>query len=242
MRLKQLKRFIIYIALLSVIFSVGVCAESMVSINTNNTFSVFSEDSDVLSKILGMNKSDIKAYCEQNNIVYLAADNDNSRQIRISVYTNDFSNSVINISGLTDDKISALAGDIAGKEGIRGEVVNKNGQKFLKTQLSLNDSGGDYILTQYFTVADRQNMVLSFYNSVNVDMDYIDPIFESYASPLFMNEIPQESKILYYVIPVAMGVLLIASLILGVSVYKDLKSAKEVEYDENGIYIDSEET
>ena len=241
MKVKHFKRFVSIIAVLSLFFSVSVYAESVVSIETDNTFSVFSEDADALSDILRMNKKDIEAYCEQNNIVYLAADSENTRQIRISVYTNDFSNSVINISGLSDDKISALTEDIIGEEGIRGEVVNKNGQKFLKTQLRSSDSGGEYILTQYFTVADRQNVVLSFYNSKNVNIDYINPIFESYTSPLFINEIPEESKILYYVIPVAMGVLLIASLILGISVYKDLKSAKEVEYDENGIRIESED-
>ena len=235
------KRIVLIFAMLSVAFSVTVYAEDNVFIETDNTFSIFPEDANALSSILGMKKKDIENYCKQNNIVYLAADNDNSRQIRITMYTNEFANSVVNISGLSDDKISALAGDIVGIDGVRGEVVDKNGQKFLKTQLRSDDSGGGYILTQYFTVAKRQNVVLSFYNSLDVDIDYINPIFESYTSPLFINEIPEESKTLYYVIPAVAGVLLIASVILGFSVYKDLKNAKEVEYDEDGVPIDPEE-
>lgn len=241
MVIKLVKKFIMVFALISLIFSFAVYGEEIVTLKTDNTFSVFPEDATALSRILGMKKEDIDNYCKQNNIAYLAVDNKNTRQIRVSVYSDDFSNSVINISGLSDDKISALTEDIVGISGIRGEIVNKNGQKFLKTQLRSDDSGGGYILTQYFTVAERQNIVLSFYNSENIDIDYINSIFESYDSPLFINEKPQESKTLYFIIPTAIGVLLIVSLILGVSIYKDLKSAKEVEYDENGIPVDSEE-
>lgn len=239
--MKLIKKIILISCILLFAFSVTVYAEENVSIETDNTFSVFPEDAKALSKILGMKKEDIDAYLKQNNIIYLAADNNNSRQIRISSYVNDFSNSVINISGLSADKITDLTEEIVGIENIRGEVIEKNGQKFLKTQLRSSDSGGSYILTQYFTVANRQNIVLSFYNSEDVNIDYINPIFESYTSPLFINNIPKESKTLYFVIPGAIAVLLIMSVILGLSIYKDLKSAKEVEYDENGIPTEHQE-
>jgi len=242
-------RIVPIFVLLSLAFSVtlyadtdnGLYGKNIVSIETDNTFSIFPEDSKALSGIFKMTEKEIENYCKQNNIVYLSADNNNSRQIRITLYTSDFANSVVNISGMSDDKIIASAEDIVGTADIRGDVINKNGQKFFKIQRPLKDSGGDYILTQYFTIAERQNIVLSFYNSLNVDIDYINPIFESYTSPLFINEIPKESKTLYYVIPAVAGVLLIASLFLGYSVYKDLKSAKEVEYDEDGVPIDSED-
>ena len=179
------KSIVLILAMLSVTFSVTVCAETdlskeandalydkgIVSVEMDNTFSIFPEDAKALSGIFKRSEDEIEAYCKQNNVVYLAADNDNSRQIRITLYTSDFANSVVNISGMSDDKIIASAADIVGTDGVRGEVINKNGQKFFKLQRPFRDSGGEYILTQYFTVAERQNVVLSFYNSLNVNID-----------------------------------------------------------------------
>ena len=228
--IKFIKKLVLISALLSVVFSVTVYAENTVSLTPGDEFSVFPEDTKAISETLNMQSDDISRYCTENNIVYLAVDGDNSRQIRVTVYTDNFSNSVVNISGLSNDKISALAEDITGIEGIRGEIINKGGQKFLKTQLRSNDSGGSYILTQFITVADRKNIILSFYNSEDFNIDYINDIFESYSSPLFITEKAEDSKALYYIIPIATLLLLTISLFLGFSIVKDLKNSKEDEY------------
>ena len=65
------KRIVLIFAMLSVAFSVTVYAEDNVFIETDNTFSIFPEDANALSSILGMKKKDIENYCKQNNIVYL---------------------------------------------------------------------------------------------------------------------------------------------------------------------------
>lgn len=228
--LKSVKTFLLLFSVLMIAFSFNAYAQITVSLPLDDEFAVFPEDTDTLSEILNMSSDDISLYCTENNIVYLAVDQSNSRQIRVSVFTNDFSNEVVNISRLSGDKITQLTEDIVGTKGIRGEIVNKNGQKFLKIQLRSDDSGGGYILTQYITVANRKNIILSFYNSEDVNIDYIQKAFEGYSSPLFINEEANQSKILYYIIPIAILILLVIIASLGVSIVKDLKSVESDEY------------
>lgn len=224
----------IFIAVLfCLLIPLSVCAEVTFSIDAGKDFLVYPQSKEELAKILNMKTEDIKAYCEENNILYLAADKNNTRQIRLSVYTNTFSSSVGNISTLSNDKITALAEDISGFEGVRGEIVKKGEQKFLKIQLRSDDSGGGYILTQYITVAQKQNMVLSFYNSENVNPDYINSVFDSFESPLFEKAEEEGSKTLQYIIPAATILLLVICVILGFSIVKDLKSADETENDDS---------
>lgn len=239
--LKFIKSILLWVILISTICSVCVFAESEISVNAGEEFLSYPRDTERLSEILNMQSDDITDYCIQNNIVYLAADKTNSRQIRGSVYKNEFSDSVTNISELSDDKIGELAQNITGVEGIRGEIVNKNGQKFLKTQLLSKDSGGSYVLTQYYTVADKKNIVLSFYNAENINTDYIEKSFETYSSPLFLNNNKDSSKIAFYIIPIATVMLVIICIVLGISIINDLKNADEEDETEENPEENSEE-
>ncbi len=225
--IKTIKRFILLPLLLSVIFCLNVYAEDTVSLDLGDNFSVYPRDNVALCEILNTDSDSLNRYCTENHIIFLALDQGNSRQIKVQLTTDNFSNSIINISEISNDKIEALAEDITGVSGVHGEVIIKNGQKFLKTQLSTEDNGGKYILTQYYTVADRKNITLSFYSSDGIDTDYIDEIFESYTSPLFISEDKEESNALSYVIPTATVLLAIICIILGFSIVKDLKNSKE---------------
>ena len=218
------KKLILIFSLIVFCFNITVSADDTVSLSVPQELYVYSENPEKLSEILGMSVDELNSYCESNSIFYLAANGDNSKQIRVATGENDFSNGVVNLSNLTDDKIISLAPDIAGIEGIRGDVVSLSGQKFLKLEMKSTDSGGDYILTQYITVAHRQNIVLSFYSGD--DTDYIDLVFESFTSDLFITEKTDNNSLLSIVIPVATVAFLIICVGLALSIIIELKIQK----------------
>ena len=218
------KKLILIFSLIVFCFNITVSADDTVSLSVPKEFYVYSENPEKLSEILGMTVDELNSYCESNSIFYLAANGDNSKQIRVATGENDFSNGIVNLSNLTDDKIISLAPDIAGIEGIRGDVVSLSGQKFLKLEMKSTDSGGDYILTQYITVAHRQNIVLSFYSGD--DTDYIDLVFESFTSDLFITEKTDINSLLSIVIPVATVAFLIICVGLALSIIIELKIQK----------------
>lgn len=218
------KKLILIFSLIVFCFNITVSADDTVSLSVPKEFYVYSENPEKLSEILGMTVDELNSYCESNSIFYLAANGGNSKQIRVATGENDFSNGVVNLSNLTDDKIISLAPDIAGIEGIRGDVVSLSGQKFLKLEMKSTDSGGDYILTQYITVAHRQNIVLSFYSGD--DTDYIDLVFESFTSDLFITEKTDNNSLLSIVIPVATVAFLIICVGLALSIIIELKIQK----------------
>ena len=89
------------------------------------------QSSEDTAKILGMTEEELENYCNENGIVFIAANKDNTKQIRISVTESEFSSSIGNLSNLSDDKITALIPDITGSVG--GELLEKDGQRFIKT-------------------------------------------------------------------------------------------------------------
>ena len=221
----KLRKLILIVTMLSICMSFTVFADKTVSLTLPEGFFVHESQPEKVAEILGMKQSELTDYCTDNSILYLAVDSNNSRQIRVSVSDNKFSNNIVNISQLTDDKIISLAPDIAGIEGVRGDVVKLGGQKFLKVQLKSQDSGGEYILTQYITVTQEKNFILSFYNNSDVNTDYIDSVFTSLSSTMiedFENESDGEEKekndIFLVIIPIAAIAFLLICIGLGVSI------------------------
>ncbi len=208
--------------ILCCVFSCTVWALEEFELKVGSEFFVYGEDDEKLAEALDIPQDKIKEYCGKN-VVYLAANKDNSKQIRITTGQNAFTYSVVNISNFTDDKITALIPQITEIEDITGEIINKNGQKFIKTQLRSNDSGGDYILTQFITVADKRSFVLSFYTDADKDDSYVEKIFETYNSIHFLNQNKQEKSILEYVLPALTIVFGVVSVIIGVSVIIDIR-------------------
>ena len=159
--------------------------------------------------------------------VYLAVNKSNTKQIRITKSQNEFTSSVINISSFSNDKILSLAEQIIGIEGVKGEVINKAGQKFIKTELRTSDSGGEYILTEYITVADTHSLVLSFYTDINEDTDYVSTTFESFDLDSFVKSKEKQNRsILDFVLPVFTVIFGIATVLIAVSIIIELKKRK----------------
>ncbi len=224
-----IKKFILSITVVLFLLSFNVSAkkhEIVKEIEPQGKFYVYGEQNDKLSEILMMDKDSLDEYCLQNGVEYLAVNADNTKQIKVTTSVTDFSNSVINISGLSNDSITALIPDITGVNGAKGEVINKDGQKFVKTQFKTSDSGGEYVLTQYFTVANKSTVVLSFYTKLGLDTDYIEKTFDSFTSPLFIEDTDDDTAPFGIVLLIAAGIFGVACVVIFITILRDIKKEK----------------
>ena len=220
----KIKKWVITLVVLILSLNFTVSAKDAVSLEVPKDFCVYSKEPQKTAEILGMTETELKEYCVNGSVLYLAVDKDNSRQIRVTVGDTAFSSSVVNISELTDDKIESLAPEISGFDGVKGEAVSLNGQKFLKVELQSEDDGGEYFLTQYITVAEKQNIVLSFYTDSDADTDYIEDTFATFSCPMFVNEKDEEKvSILLVIVPIVVVGFVIACIGIIVSLVLDVK-------------------
>ncbi len=227
------KRFLLLALSLCCVFNITVNASNYFSVKTDDEFLVYGKDDEKLASVLGVSVTELKEECGEN-VIFLAANKDNSKQIRLTVAQNDFTNSVVNISSFSNDKISQLVPQITEIDDLRGEIVNKNGQKFIKTELRTSDSGGEFILTEYITVADRRSFVLSFYTDLNVNRDYIKKTFEGYNCDYFVNEkVENEGEnISEKIVPALTIVFGIVTVVIGSTVVFDLVMKKRLKVEE----------
>ena len=209
------KKFIVIISVLVLLFSVNVSA-----LKVSDDFYVYGKQTEELAKIFNMTETELGNYCEQNNITFLAADKENARQIRKTEITDNFSKKIGSFSALEDSEILLLTGDISGFWDVKGEVIGKNGKKYLKTEVKTKDSGGEYLLTQYITVENSVKTVLSFYTAKDVNTDYIEKVFSSESG----------SKTLALKVIVALGIALFSAFALAILglIIKDTFFKKEV--------------
>lgn len=173
----------------AVLFPISAAANASVDMkDIDETFYVFSDASDreKVSKIIGQETEDLDEYCSSNGIIYLAVNEDNSKQIRISRTKSNFSEKLGNISFLTDGEIGdVFAEDI--KASSKYKLTEKNSQKFIVFENRYSDSGGKYTLTSFVTVANENLYTLSFYTSENSDTEYIEKVFGGYECDSFLN-------------------------------------------------------
>lgn len=173
------------------------------------------------AKILGMTDTELESYCAENGIKYIAVNEDNSKQIRLAVAESSFSASIGNLTNLTEDKITALIPDITGAK--RGEIIDKDGQSFIKTAESASDSGGGFTVISYFTVAAKKDYVLSFYTSSGTDTKYAEEVFKSYWSEDFYMQKSEKSPF-RYVIFAAIVLLAAGSVYIIFTLVRDIKN------------------
>ena len=197
-----------------------VSAAGRISLKAGDEFSVYGQDSGKAEEILGMSEAELDGYVSQNNIVYLAVNEDNTKQIRLTVAATAFSESTGNLSLLSDSEIEELIPDITGDSAIKGEITENDSQKFVLSRVSSEDSGGGYTLARYLKVAGDNEYILSFYTSQGVSEDYIESVFESLDSDDFYTE---KDKSPYSYIVIGVLVLLCAgALFIIYTIIRDL--------------------
>ena len=176
------------------------------------------------AKILSMTAAELENYCSDNGIVFIAVNGDNTKQIRLSVTESAFSGSIGNLSNLSDDKITELIPYITG--AVSGEITEKGGQKFIKTTESLTDSGGEYSVINYVTVAAKKDYVLYFYTASGTSTDYTGEVFDSLSSEDFYKETDRKSYF-GYVIITAIALLAIVSAYIIFTLVRDIKNERK---------------
>ena len=112
-----------------------VSAAGRISLKAGDEFSVYGQDSGKAEEILGMSEAELDGYVSQNNIVYLAVNEDNTKQIRLTVAATAFSESTGNLSLLSDSEIEELIPDITGGSAVKGDIIESDGQKFVLSRV-----------------------------------------------------------------------------------------------------------
>lgn len=167
---------IIAVILFAFVLSINVSAAFNVGdINTPDGFFVYSENPKKVADIVSMTPEKLKQHNEENNIIYFAVNEDNTKSIQLSCQETDFSNSISDLSLLSDTTVKSLIPDITGLNNIQGEIIFHKDLKFVKINIREKNEG--YILTQFFTVTDKKMYILSFITENNGSLDYIDQAF-----------------------------------------------------------------
>lgn len=203
-----------------ILLMIPVSAAGRISLKAGDEFSVYGQDSGKAEEILGMSEAELNEYTRQNNIVYLAVNDDNTKQIRLTVAATAFSESTGNLSLLSDSEIKELIPDITGDSAIKGEITENDSQKFVVSRVSSEDSGGGYTLERYFTVAGDNEYILSFYTSKGVPEDYIESVFESLDSDDFYTE--KDKSPYSYIVIAAIAVFSAGALFIIYTIIRDL--------------------
>lgn len=203
-----------------ILLMIPVSAAGRISLKAGDEFTVYGEDSGKAAEILGMSETELDGYVSQNNIVYLAVNEDNTKQIRLTVAATAFSESTGNLSLLSDSEIEELIPDITGDSAVKGEIAENGAQKFVLSRVSSEDSGGSYTLARYFTVAGNNEYILSFYTSDGVSEDYIESVFESLDSDDFYTG--KDKSPYSYIVIAAIAVFSAGALFIIYTIIRDL--------------------
>lgn len=214
----MLKRLICFIFTFCTILNISVFA-----LNTSNEFLVLGEDTEKICDVLKLTEKELSNICKENYITYFAINKNNTKQIKLTEKETEFSKKIGNLTHLSDDTALILTEEALIPEGVSGQVVNKNGQKFVKTEVETNDSGGKFIITNFITVSDKKLYTLSFYTNSSLDTSYIEDIFETFNEDGFYNEKEASSPIIY-VIWIGIILLIISAAFIIYTIIKDIKN------------------
>lgn len=214
------------------LFSFNALAADTLTLKPYGDFFEYSESPQKVQDILITDADALTKTINENGIIYLAVNEENTKQIQVLCKETDFSSTVINLTDLSNESINSLLPDITGLENIKGEIIYLKAQKFVKINLRSNNDDDEYILTQYCTVADRKMYTLSFYTKDGVETDYIDKTFESFYSPDFLSAVETEDNLSGIRIVTIIGAVVLSSIcvVLIVSILIDIfKRKKEVD-------------
>lgn len=139
---------------------------------------VYDGEFDNIPEVLSMSAEDVKKYFDENSLLFLAVNSDNSSQIKLSCRKDGFSQKTKDFARLDDAALESIAKDMYGKGDCKIEESNK--VKYISYLEKLKDSGGSYTSIQYITVKDGKLYQLSFYNSGDEVPLSVDTVFKSF--------------------------------------------------------------
>ncbi len=178
-----MKRFLISLLVILNLFGFSAFAFTEPDITLPEEFLLYSENKSKVSEILKTSEEELDKYCLDNNVSHLAVNEDNSKQIKLLSYDNEFSKATIDFDFFTQKELEENMGTIIGHKEKRPihSVVTVGEQKFIKTEYFDKDQSGSFNFTQYFTVENSKNYCLVFLTNENADTAYIETVFDSFA-------------------------------------------------------------
>lgn len=219
-----LKKIILAICLVF-LFGFSVTALEIDKITPDEDFIVYSKNPGKVAEVLSCDPESLANKITDQNIRFLAVNEDGSKQIQGTETETDFASSVKNLSNLSDSSIKTLLPDITGLPNITGKIVSKDGQKYVK--INLKNENEDYILTQFFTVQDSKLCTVSFYTKSGVSTEYIDSTFKTEGSISDNIEIPKTPTAFKVIVVIGTVIFGLACLVLIYSIARDIINSRK---------------
>ena len=219
-----LKKIILAIFL---VFLLGfsVTALQLDKITPDEDFIVYSSVPEKVAEVLNCDPQSLANKVAEQNIKFLAVTEDGSKQIQAVETETDFAASVKDLSNLSDSSIKTLLPDITGLPNIKGKIISKDGQKYVR--INLKNENEDYILTQFFTIEDGKLYTVSFYTKSGISTDYIDTTFKTEESISDSIEIPKTPTAFKVIVIIGTVIFGLACLVLVYSIIKDFVKPKK---------------
>lgn len=231
------KILLCFLVALLVLGSLFVSAEDYgaFSINLPNgyKYALKSEKKSELADIVGVSENELESYFDKGKLELLAVNGDNTSQIKLSVLEDDFSKKIVSFNNLTDDRILLLANSFfsGSYEDVteNAKVIKKQNSKYLKYSERLNDSGGEYTVTQFITVYDGKTYRFSVSYTEKQGNDFGDKVFKDFK----LKEKDEISPLLKTVLVFAILVFSALIIFAAVGIVKSYKKDESVEHSQS---------
>ena len=228
--LKYKVLFIVTAIISVLLFSTTVCAaqkEFYLSVEKNFiVVNAGDKSCKKAAKAVGMTERELRDYFEKNGVLLFAVTPDNSSQIRLSYYENDFSKLAQDISSLDEEGIGMLAKAIDKDETPEYDTVkNNSGEKFLKFTDFMKDSGGEYTVTQYVTVKNEKVYQLSCYTPGKTVPNSIEKTFKNFKITSYGKQ-NNASVLQTLLLILSIAVFLTLAVLMSVGIVSSLKKEK----------------
>ncbi len=155
--------------------------EFSITVPDDFTVAYYGEDLSHIAQALQIDNAKIGNYFAENGLLYLAVSSDTETQVRLSIYNDNFSSRVNDISMLDDTALGEFVTTLNSDCTDLSCVITNSDRKFVKVKNTLNDSGGQYTVTQYITIANSKTYYLSCYNSGSDTDSTVEEIFDSFS-------------------------------------------------------------
>ena len=228
-----LKKFLCFIlcAILFCGFTVWA-ADREISIDVDKDYiSAYKGDNlDNIAKAVGMTVEELENYFEKNGVLFLAANKDNSIQVRVSSYENEFSELVGDLSALSDKEIKQVAEELKTSDEAEYSLYSSDRYKFILFSELLTDSGGQYISEQYITAKNGKIYQISIYMLGMTSFYPSNTILESFAINSDTVTMPVWLTVLFVI---GIAVFVTISVVMVVGLIKEKRKDKRSDTDEN---------
>jgi hypothetical protein len=187
-----LKKFILTVLTLCVVFSVPACAVSLESygfkLDIGDDYTVLtadnlSENSEFLEG-MGHTVQSMKKYFSDNELILFAADRADGRQIQVKCAETDFTKQLGDLSLLGNDQVQDIANSILPEDGKNNYTLVQLGDiTAYELESRHSDNIGQFCSRQYITIREgRLYSIVFFENGEKLSGEFLSEIDTALAS------------------------------------------------------------